>query len=139
MLPPSFFLCESRSSQRAVSGSQQHGGENIESMLLLAFESGVIVWRSDIGQSIGKRGKKKICTRRQSFHSTPPLHFPLTFAFFLSCSPFLFSLLTAVIFSFSLSKNIVLLPRCNGEKFSTCVLPFHLRGGERNLGGNQVS
>lgn len=138
MLPPSFFLCESRSSQRAVSGSQQHGGENIESMLLLAFESGVIVWRSDNGQSIGKRRKKK-CTRRQSFHSTPPLHFPLTFAFFLSSSPFLFSLLTAVIVSFSLSKNIVFLPRCNGEKFSTCVLPFHLRGGERNLGGNQVS
>lgn len=43
MLPPSFSLCESRSSQRAVSGSQQHGGENIESMLPLAFESRVIV------------------------------------------------------------------------------------------------
>lgn len=43
MLPPSFSLCESRSSQRAVSGSQQHEGENIESMLPLPFESRVIV------------------------------------------------------------------------------------------------
>lgn len=43
MLPPSFSLRVSRSSQRAVSGSQQHGGENIESMLPPAFESRVRV------------------------------------------------------------------------------------------------
>lgn len=43
MFPPSFSLCVSRSSQRAVSGSQQQGGENIESMLPPAFESRVSV------------------------------------------------------------------------------------------------
>lgn len=80
--------------------------------------------------------KRKICTSKQSLSpSTPPLHFHPSFAFFLS----LFSLLTTVIVSFSLSKNIAFLPRCKGGEISTRVLPFHLRGGERNLGGNQVS
>lgn len=88
MLPPSFFLCESRSSQRAVSGSQQHGGENIESMLLLAFESGVIVWRSDIGQSIGKRRKKNV---RGGSHSIPPLPFIFLSPLLSFCLPLPFS------------------------------------------------
>lgn len=79
---------------------------------------------------------------QENSHSIqPPLsfHFPLTFAF--SPSPFPASpssLLTAVIVSFSLSKNIAVLPRCKGrvvrgggEIFPTCVLPFHLRGGRK--------
>lgn len=37
------FLRASRSNQRAVSGSQRHRGENIESMLLPALESRVSV------------------------------------------------------------------------------------------------
>lgn len=67
----------------------------------------------------------------------PPLHFLFTFAFFPSVFPFFFlsPLLTAVIVSFSLSKNIVFLPWCKGGEISTCVLPFHLQGGERGSWG----
>lgn len=59
---------------------------------------------------------------------SPLLSFHLSFFFF-------FSLLTAVIVSFSLSKNIVFLPWCKGGEISTRVLPFHLRGGERGSWG----
>lgn len=91
------------------------------------------------GESI-RRGK--ICTKKQSFRSLPPLPFIFLSPLLSSCLAlpfFFFSLLTTVIVSFSLSKNIVFLPRCKGGKISTRVLPFHLRGGERNLEGNQVS
>lgn len=56
---------------------------------------------------------------KQSLYPTPlSFHFPLTFAFFLSVSPAsLSSLLTAVIVSFSLSKNIAVLPRCKGRVY----------------------
>lgn len=85
--------------------------------------------------------KRKMRMRKRSLSpSTSPLRLLLTFAFFPSIFLHsLSSLLTAIIVSFSLSKNIVFLPRYKGGEISTCVLPFHLRGGERNLGGNQVS
>lgn len=66
---------------------------------------------------------------------SPLLSFHRSFLF----SP-LFPMLTAVVVSFSLSKNIVFLPWCKGGEISTHVLPFHLQGGgEGDLGGNQVS
>lgn len=87
---------------------------------------------------------------RENSHSIQPrlpFHFPLTFAFFPSPSPAsLSSLLTAVIVSFSLSKNIAVLPRCKGwmgrgERFSrhACCLFICEAGRSGNLGGNQVS
>ena len=68
--------------------------------------------------------ERKMCKRKQpvSFHPSPSFSSSLCF---LSVF-FLFSLLTAVIVSFSLSKNIVFLSRFKGGEFSTCVLPFHL-------------
>lgn len=80
------------------------------------------------------RGDGREAPRKRSFHPTPlSFHFPLTFAFFPSLSSAsLSSLLTAVIVSFSLSKNIAVLPRCKGGVgFPTCVLPFHLRGRKK--------
>lgn len=71
----------------------------------------------------------------------PPLHIPLTFAFFPS--PFLsplFSLLIAVIVSISLSKNIVSLPRCKrgGRNFDMCVTFSSTRRGEEPWGKSGV-
>lgn len=60
------------------------------------------------------------------------LSFSLTF-------PLLFSLLTAVIVSFSLSKNIVFLPRCKGGRnFDTCVTFSSMRRLKESRGKSGV-
>lgn len=110
--PPSFFLSLSASLDVAGEQFQDHsntgggGGGNIESMLSTSATSG----------GDGRWGCGGM--HRENSHSIQPrlpFHFPLTFAFFPSPSPAsLSSLLTAVIVSFSLSKNIAVLPRCKG-------------------------
>lgn len=70
-----------------------------------------------------------------SHFCTPSPSFSFHLCFLSICLFFFFSLLTAVIVSFSLSKNIVFLPWCKGGEISTRVLPFHLRGGERGSWG----
>lgn len=99
-------------------------GGNIESMLPPASECRVIVWCRDIGWE-----HERMVAFLSFIFFSPLLSFHLSFFFFL------FPLLTAVIVSFSLSKNIVVLPWCKGGEISTCVLPFHLRGGERGSWG----
>lgn len=126
-------------SWREVSESQQQGGENIESVLLPTLGSGVSVWCCKIGC---KWKEKENMYKETITLSLQPLPFilPLPFAFllFVFLSP-LFWLLTAVIVSFSLSKNIVFLPRCKrGRIWHVCYL-FIWESRERNLGGNQVS
>lgn len=103
-------------------------GGNIESMLPPASECRVIVWCHDIG-----RDHQRMVAFLSFLHALPFIFFSPLLSFHLSF--FFFSLLTAVIVSFSLSKNIVFLPWCKGGEISTRVLPFHLRGGERGSWG----
>lgn len=89
----------------------------------------------------GARAYEKERYVRGNSHSFPPLPFiflsPLL-SYCLSFSPFHCSLLTAVIVSFSLSKNIQFLPRCKGGEISTCVTFSSTRQGEESWGKSGV-
>lgn len=117
------------SSQRAVSGSQQHGGENIEPMLPPAFESDIGCKREE-KKNMYEQTVTPFCNPSPS---SPLASFP---SVFLSSR---FSLLTTVTVSFSLSKNIVFLPRCKrGRNFDMCVTFSSARRGEESWGKSGV-
>lgn len=102
MLPPSFSLHESGCSQRAVSGSQQNGGGGV---LNQCFHQLLNAGLSFDAVTMGEN----LSSPLHSTH-TPFIFFSPLLSFHLAFPPFSLSLLTAVIVSFSLSKNIVFLP-----------------------------
>lgn len=133
MLPPSLSLCESRSSQRAVSGSRQHRVENIESMLPPAFESRVIVWCCDIRRE-HKKKKNMYEETVIPFHPSPSFSFHLCFLIVCLSLPFSFHCLLLSLSHLACLKIYNSSPDVKGEKFRHMCYLFIYEAGRGILG-----
>lgn len=120
MSPPSFSSVRLDLTRERFRDHSDTGEKILNQCFCRLLKAGLAFDAATLGESERKR---KMCMRKQSpSPSNPPLLLfssPLCFlSVFLSC---LSSLLSVVIVSFSLSKNIVFLPRSKEGEISTCV------------------